>query len=226
MKLQKFDELYNKIINECVKTKKRSEYKSFATLLPGHLFAPKVPFEITDDMYISGAICKNKTSWAGIVKEILSNNELIYEITGNYSERMVPTFDEKMPYAMQGYNAFRGPSTTIRYKLIPGETYYICDKDLPAYETGKWCEVIYQMTEPNKNIETEDGEGAGDVGGAGITTNSVFGCDGSAFDSLVHGDKDPNGPGITTHDLKAMYTLSLNPKRSKKKYPIFKRKKL
>lgn len=228
MKLQKFNELCNKIITEC------AENQSFAILLPGHLFAPKTPFEITDDMYISGAICKSEAPWAGRVKEIISNNELIYEVTGNYSERMIPTFDENVPYAMQGYNAFRGPSTTIKYKLEPGEHYYVCDKDCPAYETGKWCEVIYQTPEPNEDVETEDGEGCacvvggGESGGAGITTNSVFGSGNTAGDSIVHSEKDPNGPGITTADMKAMYTLSLNPKtkKPKKNYPVFKRVKV
>ena len=141
--MNKFNKLYKSIISEQYSNTKLNKTLFNGRLLVGHLFAPKTPFKITDDMYISGAICKSEAPWAGRVKEIISDNELIYEVTGNYSERMIPTFDEKTPYAMQGYNAFRGPSTTIKYKLIPGETYYICDKDLPAYETGKWLEITF-----------------------------------------------------------------------------------
>lgn len=90
-------------------------------------------------------------------------------------------------------------------------------------------EIFSKIQEPNEDIETEDGEGCGvATGGAGLTTNSVFGSGNTAGDSLVHSEKDPNGPGITTADMKAMYTLSLNPKTKKprKNYPVFKRIKI
>ena len=226
MKLKKFNELCNKIISESTIS------ESYAILLPGHLFAPVKPFHITKDMLVGPGFCfVGEDTYAGRVKDILSNNEIIYEVSGNYSKRLVPTFDEKVPYAQQGYNGIRCKSFLIKYKLEPGEHYYVCDKSNPPYETGEWCEVIYQTPEPNEDVETEDGEGCacvvggGESNGAGITTNSVFGNGNSAGDSVVHSKKDPNGPGITTADMKAMYTLSLNPKtkKPKKNYPIFKR---
>lgn len=229
MKLQKFNELCNKIITECCNNNIQNKELNI-----GCLFAPKTPFEINKDNYISGALYKGEDWYAGRVQEILSNDEIIYKITGNYSKRMIPKLENLNKYEMAGYQGFRGPSTIVKYKLIPGEIYYICDSDMPPYETGEWDETIFKPAQSlNNDVETEDGEGCAcavssrDVG-AEITTNSVFECGNMAGDSLVHAEKDLNGPGITKVDMKAMYTLSLNPrtKKPKKNYPVFKRMKI
>lgn len=229
MKLQKFNELCNKIITECCNNNIQNK-----ELHIGCLFAPKTPFEINKDNYISGGLYKGEDWYAGRVTDILSDDEIVYEITGNYSKRMIPKLESLDEYEMAGYQGFRGPSVIIKYKLIPGEIYYICDSDIPAYETDEWDETVFKPVETlNNDIETEEGEGcactvSGGDSGAGITTNSVFGCGNTAGDSVVHSEKDSNGPGITTADMKAMYTLSLNPKTKKprKNYPVFKRIKI
>ena len=227
MEFRKFNELCDKIITECCDS---TQFKN-KVLNIGYLFAPKNQFEINNNNFISGALYNGKDWYAGRVIDILSDNEIIYEITGNYSKRMVPKLENFNEYEMAGYQGFRGPSTIVKYKLIPGEIYYICNSDKPAYETNEWDETIFKPIQSlNNDIETEDGEGcacavSGGDGGAGITTNSVFGCGNTAGDSVVHSEKDPNGPGITTADMKAMYTLSLNPrtKKPRKNYPVFKR---
>lgn len=231
MKLKKFNELCNKIITECCNNQFQNK-----VLKIGCLFAPKAPFEINKDNYISGGLYKGEDWYAGRVKEILSDDEIIYEITGNYSKRMIPKLENLNEYEMAGYQGFRGPSTIVKYKLIPGEIYYICNSDKPAYGTGEWDETIFKSVETlNSDVETEDGEGCacaisgGDAGSvAGITTNSVFGYGNTAGDSVIHAEKDESSPGITTADIKAMYTLSLNPKtkKPKKNYPVFKRVKI
>lgn len=223
MELKKFNEYCEKIISEC--TISLFDKK----LYENHWFAPKEPFKITEDMLMEQGFAFNDLgSWAGKVKEILSEDEIIYEVCGKYFEKeknINLDINNSLLANISNFCGIRCRPFQIRYKLKPGNSYYICDKVDPYC---KWLEVVFNEKEIGSDIETEDGEGAGDVGGAGITTNSVFGCDGSAFDSLVHGDKDQNGPGITTHDLKAMYTLSLNPKtkKPKKNYPVFKRKKI
>lgn len=226
--LKKFNELCNKIITECCNNNIQNKELNI-----GCLFAPKTPFEINDNNFISGALYKGEDWYAGRIIDILSDDEIVYEITGNYSKRMVPKLENLNEYEMAGYQGFRGPSTIVKYKLIPGEIYYICDSDIPAYETSEWDEAIFKPVETlNNDVETEDGEGCacaisgGDADGvAGITTNSVFGCGNTAGNSVVHSEKDLNGPGITTADMKAMYTLSLNPrtKKPRKNYPVFKR---
>lgn len=216
--MNKFDKVYNKIITEC----NNSLFNK--RLYEGHKFAPESPFEITEENYVSGAMYKGSDVYGGCVEKILSNDEFILKITGRYSEQMIPKLcgnpDE---YEMDGWSTFRGPATYVKYKLIPGESYYICDKVDPHC---KWLKVLFKNSEINDDIETEDGEccGGDASGGAGITTNSVFGSGNTAGDSLIQDSPDHSEhSGITTHDMKAMYTLHLNPRYSKK-YPVFKRK--
>lgn len=218
--LKKLDELYNKIISESIINLPK------LYLEKGYFFAPKTPFQITSDMMVDlGTYDEEARPYAGKVTDILSNNEIIYEIIGTYSD------DAKF----KGLNNF---PIIIKYTLSPNEQYYVFTNDENSnFASDAWKETTFIPSEVNDEIETEDGEGAacgcGDAGavgadgGAGITTNSVFGCGNSAGESLTpHAHKDPNGPGITTADLKAMYTLSLNPKRKGKKYPVFKRVKV
>jgi hypothetical protein len=180
-------------------------------------------------MLVDGGFAFNdQGSWAGKVKEILSEDEIIYEVCGKYFEREENVnldINNSVLANVSNFCGIRCKPFLIRYKLTPGESYYICDKVDPHC---KWLTVLFNNIE-NDNLETEEGE-CGAVAsagtGAGITTNSVFGSGNSAGESLIHGEKDPSSPGITTHDLKAMYTLSLNPrtKKPKKGYPVFKRK--
>jgi hypothetical protein len=93
--------------------------------------------------------------------------------------------------------------------------------------------IIKSCTNKNKQDDdeeiSEDGECGASVAcdssasSAGLTTNSVFGSGDSAFDSIyVDSEKDPDAPGLTTHDLKELYTPSINRKKYKD-YPLFKR---
>jgi hypothetical protein len=219
--MKKFDEVYSKIIRECNTSLFNKK------LYENHWFAPCVPFQITKDMLIDdGYPFKDIGNWAGKVIEILSDDEIIYEVWGKYFEReenINLDINNSLLANISNFCRIRCKPFQIRYKLKPGESYYICDKVDPYCN---WLKVLYNLEEPNNEIETEEGECAGDIGGAGITTNSVFGSGNSCGDSVIQNShKDPNGPGITTHDMRAMYTLHLDPKRSKN-YPVFKRKKI
>lgn len=219
--MKKFDEVYSKIIRECNTSLFNKK------LYENHWFAPCIPFQITKDMLIDdGYPFKDIGNWAGKVIEILSEDEIIYEVCGKYFEReenINLDINNSVLANISNFCGIRCKPFQIRYKLKPGESYYICDKINPHC---KWLEVLYNLEEPNNEIETEEGECAGDIGGAGITTNSVFGSGNSCGDSIIQNShKDPNGPGITTHDMRAMYTLHLDPKKSKN-YPVFKRKKI
>lgn len=200
--LKKLDKLYNKILNECICNPQNLDLEI------GYWFAPETPFQIKEDMLINGgSLFDYPASWAGKVKEILSENEMIYEVCGKYLE------NDKFG----NFRGIRCKPFLIKYTLTPGESYFIYDNEDPHCE---WLKTLFNNIE-NDNIETEDGECCGG-GDAGLTTNAVFGSGSSAGDSLVqNSEKDPNGPGITTHDMRAMYALSLNPK--KKKVPTFKR---
>lgn len=221
MMLKKFNEYCDKIICECNTSlfdKKLHE---------NHWFAPKESFKITEDMLIDdGYPFKDLGSWAGKVKEILSDDEIIYEVWGKYFEREENVnldINNSLLANISNFCRIRCKPFLIKYKLTPGNSYYICDKVDP---NCKWLEVVFNRSELENDIETEDGECCG--GDASITTNSVFGSGNTADDSLLNTEKDPNGPGITTADIKAMYTLSLNPKTKKPKrdYPVFKRTKI
>lgn len=222
MMLKKFNELCDKIICECNTSLFNKK------LYEEHWFAPKEPFKITEDMLVDQGFAFNDLgSWAGKIKEILSDDEIIYEVCAKYFERpannsnILTNVEPQMTYA--NFCRIRCKPFLIKYKLTPGNSYYICDKVDP---NCKWLEVVFNGNELGNDIETEDGECCGSD--AGITTNSVFGSGNTASDSLLNTEKDPNGPGITTADMKAMYTLSLNPKTKKPKrdYPVFKRTKI
>ena len=76
--MKKFDQLYLKIISECnTSLFNKKLYKN-------HWFAPKEPFKITEDMLIDdGYPFKDIGNWAGKVIEILSDDEIIYEVWVN-----------------------------------------------------------------------------------------------------------------------------------------------
>ena len=128
---QNFVNEYTKILNSIFDN----------NLKVGSLFAPKKPFEITEENYVSGALYKGADVYGGRVEKILSNDEFILKITGRYSKKMVPKLcgnpDE---YEMDGWSTFRGPAAYVKYKLKPGESYYICDKVDPHC---KWLEVKF-----------------------------------------------------------------------------------
>ena len=108
-----------------------------------HWFAPKEPFKITEDMVMGqGFAFKDLGSWAGKVKEILSDDEIIYEVCAKYFERPANnllTNVEPQPYA--NFCTIRCKPFLIKYKLIPGNSYYICDKVDPHC---KWLEVKFE----------------------------------------------------------------------------------
>lgn len=218
MELKKFNEYCEKIISECNTSLFNKK------LYEDYWFAPKTPFKITKDMLVDkGFELNDLGSWAGQVKEILSEDEIIYEVCAKYFEREknINLDNNSLLANISNFCRIRCKPFLIKYKLMPGNSYYICDKVDP---NCKWLETKFELNTPNDEIKTEDGEGFG--GEAGITTNSVFGSGNSSCDSVVQNShKDPNGPGITTHDIRAMYTLHLNPKKPKK-YSVFKRKKI
>ena len=75
MELKKFNEYCEKIISECNTSLFNKK------LYEDHWFAPKTPFKITKDMLVDkGFELKDLGSWAGQVKEILSEDEIIYEV--------------------------------------------------------------------------------------------------------------------------------------------------
>jgi hypothetical protein len=133
---QNFVNEYGKILNSIFDNK----------LKVGSLFAPKNPFEITEENYVSGAMYKGSDVYAGWVENILSDDEIILKVTGRYSKKMVPKFNNPDEYEMDGWNSFRGPATYVKYKLIPGESYYICDEECDGkpWETGEWTEVVFE----------------------------------------------------------------------------------
>ena len=133
--LKKFNEVINNILDTYNKV--QTAFKI------GTYIAPEKPFKITDENYVSGAVCISEDSWAGVIKDILSQEELLVKVVGNYSERMVPSFEDDDKLEMKGYSAFRGPATLIKMKLIPGETYFLCPYEDP--HDGKWIKVIYDM---------------------------------------------------------------------------------
>lgn len=106
-------------------------------------FAPQKPFKITEDMLLDKdreVPFKYENTWSGQVVKIISDDELILKIVGSYSEMMIPTFDKKVPFAMKGFDRFRGFPFTIKYRLTPGDNYFISDKVEP---TGKWLQVTF-----------------------------------------------------------------------------------
>jgi hypothetical protein len=61
-------------------------------------------------------------------------------MTGRYSKQMVPKiFGNPDEYEMDGWSSFRGPATYVKYKLIPGEYYYICNQQCD----DEWTEVVF-----------------------------------------------------------------------------------
>lgn len=131
---QNFVNEYGKILNSIFDT----------NLKVGSLFAPKKPFEITEENYISGALYKGPDVYAGYVEKILSNDEFILKITGRYSKQMVPKiFGNPDEYEMAGWSLFRGPATYVKYKLIPGESYYICNQQCDDCD-DEWTEVVFK----------------------------------------------------------------------------------
>lgn len=137
--MNKFDEVYSKIITECATSLFNKK------LYVNHWFAPKKPFEITEENYISGALYKGSDVYGGRVEKILSNDEFILKITGRYSKQMVPKLDGNPDeYEMDGWSTFRGPATYVKYKLIPGEIYYICNQQCDDEFDDEWTEVVFK----------------------------------------------------------------------------------
>ena len=139
MELKKFNEYCEKIINECnTSLFNKKLYKN-------HWFAPKEPFKITEDMLVDqGFVFNDLGSWAGKVKEILSDNEIIYEVCAKYFERPAANGNLLTNVEPQSYANFctiRCKPFLIKYKLIPGNSYYICDKVDPHC---KWLEVKFE----------------------------------------------------------------------------------
>ena len=109
--LKKLDELYNKIVSESIINLPK------LYLEKGYFFAPKTPFQITSDMMVDlGTYDEEARPYAGKVTDILSNNEIIYEIIGTYSD------DAKF----KGLNNF---PIIIKYTLSPNEQYYVFTND-------------------------------------------------------------------------------------------------
>jgi hypothetical protein len=128
---QNFVNEYSKILNSIFNN----------NLKVGSLFAPKNPFEITEENYISGALYKGSDVYGGRVEKILSNDEFILKITGRYSKQMVSKiFGNPDEYEMDGWSSFRGPATYVKYKLIPGESYYICNSQCD----DEWTEMVFK----------------------------------------------------------------------------------
>ncbi len=126
---QNFVNEYGKILNSIFDKK----------LYVDHWFAPKTPFKITEDMLVDqGFAFKDLGSWAGKVKEILSEDEIIYEICAKYFES--PANDEQQSYS--NFCRIKCKPFLIRYKLIPGNSYYICDKVDP---NCKWLEIKFDL---------------------------------------------------------------------------------
>jgi hypothetical protein len=126
---QNFINEYSKILNSIFDKK----------LYKDHWFAPKTPFKITEDMLVDkGFAFKDLGSWAGKVKEILSADEIIYEVCAKYFES--PVNDEPQLYA--NFCRIKCKPFLIRYKLIPGNSYYICDKVDP---NCKWLEIKFDL---------------------------------------------------------------------------------
>ena len=143
--MKKFNLIYEQVMQQ-LENQSKNIWFGNKVLTIGHLFAPVKPFHINQDMLVGqGFIFKGEDTYAGRVKNILSNDEIIYEVTGNYSKRMIPDINNlgKEIYIQAGYSAIRCKSFLIKYKLIPGEHYYICDKNNPPWETGEWLEVIF-----------------------------------------------------------------------------------
>ena len=46
-------------------------------------------------------------------------------------------------YEMAGWSLFRGPATYVKYKLIPGESYYICNQQCDDCD-DEWTEVVFK----------------------------------------------------------------------------------
>jgi hypothetical protein len=128
---QNFVNEYGKILNSIFDN----------NLKVGSLFAPKKPFEITEENYVSGALYKGADVYGGCVEKILSDDEFILKITGRYSKQMVPKiFGEPGEYEMAGWSSFRGPATYVKYKLVPGETYYIGT----SQSDDEWTEAVFE----------------------------------------------------------------------------------
>jgi hypothetical protein len=137
--MNKFDKIYSKIITECATSLfNKKLYKE-------HWFAPKRSFKITEDMLVNPGVAFNVLcSWAGKVKEILSEDEIIYEVCAKYFER--PANDDNIltnvdPQLYGNFCRITCKPVLIRYKLKPGESYYICDKVDPHC---KWLEVKFE----------------------------------------------------------------------------------
>jgi hypothetical protein len=108
-------------------------------LYENHWFAPKRSFKITEDMLIDQGFAFNDLgSWAGKVKEILFADEIIYEVCAKYFES--PVNDEPQLYS--NFCRIKCKPFLIRYKLIPGNSYYICDKVDP---NCKWLEIKFDL---------------------------------------------------------------------------------
>jgi hypothetical protein len=140
--MNKFDVIYNNIISE----NKLSLFNK--KLYENHWFAPKEPFKITEDMLIDqGFAFKDLGSWAGKVIEILSEDEIIYEVCGKYFEReenINLDINNSVLANISNFCGIRCKPFQIRYKLTPGESYYICDKVDPHC---KWLEIEFNENE-------------------------------------------------------------------------------
>ena len=107
----------------------------------GAYISPEKPFVIINENYISGAIPISEVTWAGPIKKFSYKNQVIVEIIGSYSERMVPSLKDFSKLEMKGFSKFRGPSTTIKMNLIENEIYYLCDHRKINKE--KWIKVKF-----------------------------------------------------------------------------------
>jgi len=94
----------------------------------GKYFAPQKPFLITSEMLIkNGFLFKSPACYSGKIIKVLPSNEIIYEILGEYQDRIYyDDFNEKYIYA--GFTKYRCPSFQIKYKLLNGESYFVSNE--------------------------------------------------------------------------------------------------
>lgn len=223
--LTKFNNLCKKIILES------SENDFKIKIKVGYYFSPAKAFAITEDMLIGNGFTFKESNYAGQIKEILSNDEIILTISGIYIN------------STKTYNRIKCKLFDIKYKLTYNDIYYIQSLGRFELDNNNWSEIIFKPSILD-NITNQQGQcacgGGGDAGGSistftggessgetaidsGITTNNTFGDKNNACEPIIppH-SKDIHSPGITTADMRAMYTLYMNPKNIKN-YPLFKR---
>lgn len=110
--MNKFDKLYNIILEENGLLNAVNPYI-------GLWIAPQKPFKITKENYVSGACYADDydNTWAGIIRDVLSDNIVLVEVKGNYSERMVPDLNDLETLKMRGYSAFRRSKHNNKIKI-------------------------------------------------------------------------------------------------------------